>query len=69
MMLVGGAIGIGAALGLGRAARSMLYELDGHDPTAVAVAVVLLACVALTAGFIPARRAALVDPMSALRQD
>ena len=69
MLVVGGVIGIGAALGLGRAARSMLYQLEGHDPTAMGIAVVLLACVALAAGFIPARRAALVDPMNALRYD
>jgi ABC-type antimicrobial peptide transport system permease subunit len=69
MLLIGGAIGIAAALGLGRAARSMLYQLQGQDPTAMAIAIVLLACVALAAGFIPARRAALVDPMNALRYD
>ena len=69
MLLIGGAIGIAASLGLGRAARSMLYQLEGHDPTAMGIAVVLLACVALAAGFIPARRAALVDPMNALRYD
>ncbi len=69
MLLVGGAIGIAGALGLGRAARSMLFELEAHDPGAMALAVVLLACVALAAGFIPARRAALVDPMHALRYD
>ncbi len=69
MLLIGGAIGIAASLGLGRAARSMLYQLEGHDPAAMAIAVVLLACVALAAGFIPARRAALVDPMNALRYD
>ncbi|HET7457101.1 MAG TPA: ABC transporter permease [Gemmatimonadaceae bacterium] len=69
MLLIGGVIGIAAAVGLGRAARSMLYELQGHDPTAVAVAVVLLAGVALAAGYIPARRAALVDPTRALRYD
>ena len=69
MLVIGGVIGIAAALGLGRAARSMLYELEAHDPTAMAIAVVLLACVALAAGFIPARRAALVDPMNALRYD
>ncbi|MDQ2667092.1 MAG: FtsX-like permease family protein, partial [Gemmatimonadota bacterium] len=69
MLLIGGAIGIAAALGLGRAARSMLYELQGHDPAAMAIAVVLLACVALAAGFVPARRAAMVDPMNALRYD
>ena len=69
MLLIGGAIGIAASLGLGRAARSMLYELEGHDPIAMTIAVVLLACVALAAGFIPARRAALIDPMNALRYD
>jgi predicted permease len=69
MMFVGGAIGIGGALGLGRAARSLLYQLEGHDPVAFAIAVALLACVALAAGWVPARRAALVDPMHALRYD
>ncbi len=69
MLAIGGAIGIAAALGLGRAARSMLYQLEGHDPGAMAMSIVLIACVALAAGFIPARRAALVDPMNALRYD
>ena len=69
MLAIGGALGITAALGLGRAARSILFQLEGHDPGAMAIAIVLLACVALAAGFIPARRAALVDPMHALRYD
>ena len=69
MLAIGGVIGIAAALGAGRAARSLLYELQGHDPVAFAIAVVLLACVALAAGWVPARRAALVDPMHALRYD
>jgi ABC-type lipoprotein release transport system permease subunit len=47
----------------------MLYQLEGHDPAAMVIAVVLLSCVALAAGVIPARRAALVDPMQALRYD
>ena len=69
MLLIGGVIGIAGALGLGRAARSLLYELEGHDPVALGIAVVLLACVALAAGWMPARRAAMVDPMHALRYD
>ena len=69
MLVIGGIIGIAAAFGLGNAARSLLYELQAHDPVAITIAVVLLACVALAAGFIPARRAALVDPMHALRYD
>ena len=69
MLLVGGSIGVAAALGLGRAARSMLYQLEGHDPTAVVLAVVLLSLVALAAAYVPARRAALVNPTRALRYD
>jgi putative ABC transport system permease protein len=69
MLLIGGTIGILAAIGLGNAAKSMLYELGSYDPGSLGLAVVLLACVALAAGFIPARRAALVDPMHALRYD
>jgi len=69
MLLLGGGIGIAAAMGLGRAARSMLYELEGHDPAAVVMAVALLASVALAAGYLPARRAALVNPTRALRYD
>jgi predicted permease len=69
MVLIGGLIGIGFALGAGRAARSLLFELQGHDPLSFAIAVVLLAVVALGAGWIPARRAAMTDPMHALRYD
>ena len=69
MLVIGGTVGILAAIGLGTAARSLLYELKTHDPVAVTGAAVLLALVALAAGFIPARRAALVDPISALRYD
>ncbi len=69
MLVIGGVIGIAGALGLGRAARSLLYQLEGHDPISLLLAVVLLALVALAAGFIPARRAAMVDPMNALRYD
>ena len=69
MLAIGGAIGIALALGLGRAARSLLYQLEGHDPVSLVMAVLLLAAIALAAGFIPARRAAMVDPMHALRYD
>lgn len=69
MLAIGGVVGIAAALGLGRAARSLLFELQGNDPIAVGIAVLLLSCVALAAGFVPARRAAMVDPMHALRYD
>ena len=69
MTAIGGVIGVGAALGLGKAARSLLFGLEGHDAMVFSSAVILLACVALAAGFVPARRAAQVNPMQALRYD
>ena len=69
MMAIGGVIGVAAALGLGRLARSLLFELQAHDPIAMAIAIVLLGCVGLAAGWVPARRAVQVDPMHALRYD
>src|SRR3954470_22431448 len=69
MTLIGGAIGIVAAIGLGRGAQSLLYELKGWDPFVIATSVVLLTLVALGAGLIPALRASRVDPMQALRYE
>jgi len=69
MMLVGGGIGLVGALGLGRAARSLLYGLEGHDPVVFALAATLLTLVAFGAGYVPARRASLVDPVRALRYE
>ncbi|MBL0940761.1 MAG: ABC transporter permease [Gemmatimonadaceae bacterium] len=69
MTLVGSVIGIAAAFGLGRAAQSQLYKLQGHDPLVFTASVLVLALVAFGAGYLPARRAALVDPMQALRYD
>jgi predicted permease len=69
MTLVGGLIGIGGAIGLGKMAQSLLYELQGHDPVVIAVSVVSLAIVALSAGYLPALRASRVDPMAALRYE
>ena len=69
MLLVGGIIGIAGALALGRAAGSLLFGLQGHDPLVVVLASITLAAVALGAGFLPAARAARVDPMRALRYE
>jgi ABC-type antimicrobial peptide transport system permease subunit len=66
---IGAVIGLIGALGLGRAAQSLLFELQGHDPAVLGVAVVLLALVALGAGMIPAQRASRIDPMRALRYE
>jgi predicted permease len=69
MTLVGGAIGLGAALWLATLAESLLYELEGHDTTVLVGATVVLSLVALVAGLIPAHRASRVDPMLALRYE
>jgi ABC-type antimicrobial peptide transport system permease subunit len=69
MAVIGGIIGGGAALLLGRAAGSLLFGIEGHDPWVMLGSAVLLSGVALGAGFVPAHRAARVDPMDALRSD
>ena len=69
MTIIGGAIGVVGALGLGRAAQSLLFELEGHDPVVIAFAILSLAMVAFGAGFIPALRASRIDPMQALRYE
>lgn len=69
MSLIGGAIGILAALGLGRAAQSLMFGLEGNDPLVIAIVTLLLGGVALGAGYIPALKASRVDPMRALRYE
>jgi predicted permease len=69
MVLIGGGIGIVAAIGVGRAAQSLLYGLGGLDVPVVGIVTVLLAFVAFGAGYIPAMRASRVDPMQALRYE
>jgi predicted permease len=69
MTLVGGVIGIAGALGLGRAASSLLFQLQAYDPVVIAVATASLVLVAFGAGFLPALRASRIDPMAALRYE
>ncbi|RPJ80865.1 MAG: FtsX-like permease family protein, partial [Acidobacteria bacterium] len=69
MTLVGGVVGLVAAVGLGRAAQSLLFQLKGYDPAVLAAAAVILSLVALAAGFLPAHRASRIDPMRALRYE
>ncbi len=69
MVLVGGAVGVAGAVGLGRLAASLLFGLSGHDPLVIALSVLSLGVVAMGAGYIPALRASRVDPMTALRYE
>jgi ABC-type antimicrobial peptide transport system permease subunit len=61
--------GVCGALALGRLIASMLYGLKPYDPLTLAGAALLLIFVALAASWIPARRAAGIDPMQALRNE
>jgi predicted permease len=69
MMALGGVIGVAAALGIGRAAASLLYGLKGHDPVVLGFSMLALTLVATAAGYVPALRASQVDPMQALRYE
>jgi predicted permease len=69
MTLIGGAVGIVAAIGLSKLASTMLFGLQGTDPVAITAAAALLGLVALAAGGIPAMKAAKVDPIQALRYE
>ena len=69
MTLIGGAVGLAGAVGIGFSAGSILFELKPWDPLVLTISAVLLTVVALAAGFVPARRASLIDPMTALRYE
>jgi ABC-type antimicrobial peptide transport system permease subunit len=68
MTLIGGAIGLAAAMAMGRFAESLLFQLKGRDPIVFALGIVVLTVVAFGAGFMP-DRASRVDPMRALRYE
>ena len=69
MVLAGLGLGVALALALTRTLRGVLFGVTPNDPfTMVAVAILLLG-VALVASYLPARRAARVDPMIALRNE
>jgi len=68
-VLTGLVIGIVATFALGRLIAAQLYQVSAHNPVLLGGAAVLLTATALMACLLPARRAALVDPVQALRSE
>lgn len=68
-VVIGLAAGLVAALALGRLLTSQLYQISAHNPLVLAATVLLLGAAALLACLLPARRAAHVDPIQALRAE
>ncbi|HVN94756.1 MAG TPA: ABC transporter permease [Terracidiphilus sp.] len=68
-ILIGLVLGIPAALYVGYLMKVMLYNVDSYDPSALLGAPLMLVVFAAAAAFIPARRAASIEPMQALRTE
>jgi ABC-type antimicrobial peptide transport system permease subunit len=69
LVVIGLVAGLGAALATTRLIESLLYGLSPNDILTIGLASLLLLIVAALAGYLPARRAAQVDPMVALRRE
>jgi len=62
-------VGAAAAVGSGRFINSLLFNLAAYDGTMIVITAITLAAAAAVAGYLPARRAARIDPMAALREE
>ena len=69
LLVIGLAIGVPTAIGLGRYVSSQLYGIQPNDPWIAVTTMVLLAIVSAAAGLIPANRASRIDPILALRYE
>ncbi|MBT8488475.1 MAG: FtsX-like permease family protein, partial [Gemmatimonadetes bacterium] len=69
LVAVGAGVGIVGSIFVGRVADQFLYGAGALDPLAIVAAPVVLALVAATATYLPARRASRVDPVRALRAE
>ena len=68
-VLVGAAAGVGITAGFARVVGSLLFEVNPSNPAIVTAAVGVLVAVGVLACLLPARRAAAIDPMRALRAE
>jgi ABC-type antimicrobial peptide transport system permease subunit len=69
LALIGCGLGAVAALFATRLLRTLLFEVDPLDPAVIALAALSIFALALIASFVPARRAAAIEPMQALRTE
>jgi len=69
LTVVGLLVGLGLGLGVAKVSARLLYGIRPIDPVSIVVTVALLGAASLLAGYLPARRAARVDPMEALRYE
>jgi putative ABC transport system permease protein len=69
LLAIGIAAGLAASLAAGRLVTSLLFGVRPRDPVQLAGAVLILAAATTVAAYLPARRAARLDPMAALREE
>ncbi len=69
LVVIGSIVGTAGALGLGRFVESLMFGLAPRDPLTLSAAILVLLAVAMIAGYLPARRAARIDPITALRSE
>jgi ABC-type antimicrobial peptide transport system permease subunit len=69
LLAIGLAVGIPAAMALGRYVSTQLYGIEPHDPWIAGWTMLLLSAVSAAAGLIPAHRASRIDPILALRHE
>jgi ABC-type antimicrobial peptide transport system permease subunit len=67
--VIGGTIGLAAAIAVGRAVQSLLFEIEAHDPIVVISVAGVVALVAVGAAYVPAYHASRLEPMTALRSE
>jgi ABC-type antimicrobial peptide transport system permease subunit len=69
LVAIGLAVGVAAALALTRLMSTLLFGVQATDPMTYVVVSLVLGAIALVATYLPARRAARIDPVVALRTD
>ena len=67
--IIGSIVGLLLGLGVARVSANLLYDISPVDPLSIVVTIALIGIASLLASYIPARRAAKVDPMQALRYE